>query len=485
MNHYRATSGDRGNRLGNRSSRTLGVRLRRHAAGLATLGLVGCMGGPPNVDETAGPLVGSCPPLPTIPVGSVGPQFDPLEYETGAAGTADGQGSVEAGQFNYDIQLVLPPGRARMTPQLRLAYNSSAGNGLLGVGWSISGAVSQVHQCYKNLARDGEVRGITSSQSAFCLDGELLVPTEEDPPSAEVLPQFNPSATTTVYRTEHDRNVRVIGSEWWEPNAVEAHRRWVVMHPGGLVDIYGEGQAEGRGVAQVDGPDWTTANGPRWYQGDSKVLSWYRNERRDRSGNRIQYHYERDVVIGPDEIGAFYPSGVPTETASRVLTRITYGHAMSGTGVQPREVRFEYDARPDILESWRATLPLITNVRLRRIRMMAPESNSAPLDTVRTYELDYTDSPRSGRSLVTSISTCDGTGVCLPATTFEYPSSTFDANLNLEVLAGLDQALSGEQLVADFDGDGSDDLLRPGSGTSFETVHWDAPSSYGQQRHVR
>jgi len=51
----------------------------------------------------------------------------------------EGTGSVagNSGAFTYSIPIEVPPGRHGLTPQLSLVYNSSAGNGFLGVGWDL------------------------------------------------------------------------------------------------------------------------------------------------------------------------------------------------------------------------------------------------------------------------------------------------------------------------------------------------------------
>ncbi|MCC7486076.1 MAG: hypothetical protein IT529_13970 [Burkholderiales bacterium] len=45
----------------------------------------------------------------------------------------------ETGAGVYEVAIRVPPGAAGMEPKLSFVYNSQLGNGLLGMGWSLSG----------------------------------------------------------------------------------------------------------------------------------------------------------------------------------------------------------------------------------------------------------------------------------------------------------------------------------------------------------
>lgn len=97
--------------------------------------------------------------------------------------TASGQGMGAPGLFEvspsgaatYSIPIQVPPGVAGLQPQLALSYSSQAGNGPMGVGWSLSG-LSAIVRCPRTLAQDG-VRGSVRNDAndRFCLDGVRLV----------------------------------------------------------------------------------------------------------------------------------------------------------------------------------------------------------------------------------------------------------------------------------------------------------------------
>nr|VFK68281.1 MAG: virulence plasmid B protein [Candidatus Kentron sp. UNK]VFK73516.1 MAG: virulence plasmid B protein [Candidatus Kentron sp. UNK] len=73
-------------------------------------------------------------------------------------GSIPGQLSVRQGAAVY-IPIEVPPGVAGMQPDLAITYNSNAGNGLLGVGFSLSG-LSTITRCGQTIAQDGAKAGV-------------------------------------------------------------------------------------------------------------------------------------------------------------------------------------------------------------------------------------------------------------------------------------------------------------------------------------
>ena len=98
--------------------------------------------------------------------------------QTTVAGSTPGQFAVSpSGAATYRIPIQVPPGVAGMEPKLELVYNSQGGNGLLGMGWSLSG-LSAITRCSQTRVQDGPnaVPGVAlNGNDRFCLDVQRLI----------------------------------------------------------------------------------------------------------------------------------------------------------------------------------------------------------------------------------------------------------------------------------------------------------------------
>jgi hypothetical protein len=105
----------------------------------------------------------------------------------------------ETGAASYTIPIAVPPGAAGMELSLAFVYSSQAGNGPLGMGWSLGG-LSNVHRCPRTLAQDGAVGGINfDADDRFCIDGQRLV---------AISGAYG--ADGTEYRTEIDSFAKIV-----------------------------------------------------------------------------------------------------------------------------------------------------------------------------------------------------------------------------------------------------------------------------------
>ena len=126
-----------------------------------------------KIDELSIPLVN---PNPTSPILANDPalEIDTLLPVAAIPGKAGVSGS---GAATYEIPIGMPPGTKGMVPNLSIVYNSQAGNGIMGLGWNISGlsAITRIPQTfYKN----GNTTAVDfSANDRFALDGNRLVQT--------------------------------------------------------------------------------------------------------------------------------------------------------------------------------------------------------------------------------------------------------------------------------------------------------------------
>ena len=198
--------------------------------------------------------------------------FDDREINTDLpVGSLPGNASVSStGAATYTIPIYIPPGTAGMQPSISLSYNSQAGNGIAGYGWSISG-LSSISRTPKSIYHDGSPEQIQfNGNDSYSLDGNRLVPCRTSCVSF---------CSPFVYYTEVETFSRITpqgntgtGPEWFEVETKE-----------GLTIEYGHTE-DSRMKAPV--PNATA------------VLVWNINKIYDRYGNYTLYHYRQYTNSG-------------------------------------------------------------------------------------------------------------------------------------------------------------------------------------------
>jgi hypothetical protein len=442
----------------------IGRRVHRWVACALLLTLFACGGGDTKREETVDQVeqadVNLDPNVPpampqalTLPTSPIVPGAD-VGYLPAAWSVSP------SGQFTYMIPLDVPQGRAGMQPKLSLNYSSDAGNGILGVGWSVSG-FSSITRCGKSLSSEGTVDGvdysdftsdIEKSVDHFCLDGQKLVALSG-----------TYGANGTEYRTEHDIYAQ-ISSQGSVATASLGPDSFTVKSHDGQLRVY------------------QAVNSPRWYvcpyglvcQGmvsQGKVPSqWLLASETDRSGNSIAYSYTTtDDGSGGLEI---------------LPSKIDYTkHTSDSTSY--RYVQFNYDARLDTSFAWQSGVRTSQSKRLKSIVMYAP--NPATTMPVWMYRFGYaTDTSKdpaiANPSLLASVQKCgidEGNvatpGGCLWKKNFDWyqeelPSFATHNVDQAKIYTGQGINVSSPDLnthpvvhALDVDGDGSDDILfQPG-----------------------
>ncbi|MCA1779197.1 MAG: hypothetical protein LC637_07415, partial [Xanthomonadaceae bacterium] len=178
-----------------------------------------------------------------------------------AVGALQGEAGVSGGAATYTVGINVPPGRAGMQPALAIGYNSRAGNGKLGMGFSLNG-LSQIHRCPATVAQDGAGVGIRFADTdRLCLDGQRLV-----------VVSGNYWGAGSEYRTEIESFVRVrMNGSGIDGNNIS----FTLRDKDGNERLYGQTQA--------------SRAAPRSPLGARRTTAWLLNRETDPSGNRIDW----------------------------------------------------------------------------------------------------------------------------------------------------------------------------------------------------
>lgn len=413
------------------------ARLR---SGVATWSLVlgACASGNIQTGEPSTPLTPMNPLVASASIGSL----------AGAFAVAND------GAATYTIPLVAPKGRAGLEPSLSLAYSSRGGNGLAGVGWSLSG-LSSIARCPRMFFRDGEVRPIQfgrfGTNDNFCLDGARLVKIADTANVADCT-----RSGQVEYRTEPDSFARIIacGSDAFGP--IE----WIVYTKDSQIRRYGGDSVNARLDVSTFVPD-QDGNAVGAYTIRRPVWALVRAQ--DHAGNYMTYSYDRSAISIPDKL-EWWPTRID-------YTGFGAGPCTSQTTCPDRSVVFEYASRSDAASTYLSGIELAHTQLLFRVTMNAPNApeQSPLLPYVRRYLLFYTTSATSARSLLTGATECDGFGVCKPLSVFTYSTQS-------PTFVGTNQGSApgyGETTLfgTDVNGDGKDDLLYNNRDTATNTFN--------------
>lgn len=318
-----------------------------------------------------------------------------------AANPATGTGSVT-------VPIATSPGRSGFGPQLSLSYDSGAGNGAFGFGWSLAlPALSR--KTDQGLPRYDD----PAESDVFLLSGaEDLVPVL-DPDGSRV-----EDRGTAPGHVIHRYRPRVEGlfariERWTRVGDADVH--WRSISKDNVLTLYGK-DARSRVADPTD---------PR------RVASWLICETRDDRGNAVLYDYKAEDGEGVDLALAHERNrgsrDDPRRTAQRYLKRIRYGNRaplLDADGRRPAfltggqvdgagwmfEVVLDYGEhdpavprpaedgpwthRPDASSSCRAGFEVRTCRRCRRVLMFHHFEEEPGVGTdclVRSTDLGYAD----------------------------------------------------------------------------------------------
>lgn len=386
----------------------------------------------------------------------------PVPVPSSVAAASDGVGATagtfrvdETGSATYSIPLAVVPGRAGVAPEMALAYSSQGGMGVMGRGWSISGA-SAITRCRQTAeAGDGDALQSGSPPLGFgesdryCLDGQRLM---------LVVGSYAPNAATMEFRTEIDSFARIRA---FNTDGVNGPNYFVVQAKDGTTSWYGDSinreglpflptnfATEERTDAALRRNDGSGQSVER----SAAVLSFALARRMDSFGNYIDYRYDTNQEQGEQLLSRVEYTG------KTVLTD------QGGQAAAPfAALRFNYEDLPANQQrsGWQAGMRVRASKRLISVDSLAKLSTS---EVIRQYRLNYdVGLSLSGERVLTSLRECSGTGgtaVCYPPTTFGWTRGSLRVDdFQNPPLAHHSREQAKAHQLGDVDGDGLMDLV--------------------------
>jgi RHS repeat-associated protein len=391
------------------------------------------------------------------------------------------------GTGSITVPVAASAGRSGFGPSLALEYDSGAGNGIFGIGWSVS-LPAITRRTDRGVPRYGEDPAdtfiLSRAEDLVEYRGRTAAGWQPEPATRQ---EAGISYTVRHYRPRTEGLFARI-EQWAETVTGDVHWRSVTRD--NVTSVYGRDD----GSRLVDPAD------PR------RTFSWLICESYDDRGNTIQYSYKAEDGAGVD-LAAPHESGRPprNRTAQRHIKAIRYGNR------EPRpagvaapaldwmfEIIFDYGehnqerptpaeqapwaVREDPFSTYRAGFELRTYRRCRRILMFhhfPAEAGVGPDCLVRSTELVYRPDPVG--SVLASVTHAgfrrlpDGSYVRgeVPPVEFDYSAVAVDdqvRELAPEAARNLPAGVDGDRYRwVDLDGEGLPGVLAELPGAWYYT----------------
>lgn len=326
-----------------------------------------------------------------------------------SVGAINGSASVsETGAETYAIPIEVAPGSLGMIPQIGLTYSSQSGNGIIGMGWGLSG-LSAIGRNGYDTWHDDKVSPIEiTNNDHFFLEGALLIPVTG-----------SNGANNTIYGTE-----------------AESYSKIISHGLSGSGPAYFTVWLKNRNILEYG----NTTDSKIFSIGTSDVIGWKLNKQSDKFGNFITYSYYSNSSSAPIK-DIWY-------TGNDALSQASYAH-----------VKFNYlQGRIDLNTSFVAGHEFYQTELLGSIEIYTDNNTF-----VRSYTLSYAND--NIHSFLQSVKECGLNNDCFNETSFRYEG----LNGNLETpstMYGLKNSCSNGlnctdgTISGDFNGDGFSDVVQ-------------------------
>jgi RHS repeat-associated protein len=308
------------------------------------------------------------------------------------------------GAAEYTIPINTPAGIKGIEPHLSLKYSSRAGNGLLGVGWSLTG-IPVITRRPTVAMRDGITHSVDySANDRFALDGKTLL-----------CVSGTYGSDGAIYRTERDEFAKIIsygtagaGPSYFKVWTKDGH----IMEFGNTADSK---------VLAGAGPN---------------VDVWAMNKLSDLCGNYLTVSYYDDG----------YTNFLQYCNWGFRINSINYAY----TPTAQCSVVFNYETRNDYAFSYANTSRHEMDYRMNGI------TTYVGTQSILTYQLGYEYGGAAQKSRLINVTAFDAAGNNLPPTTITYKTNT--PGYQKQVWGNTSYNLSNAQ-TGDFTGNGQADLI--------------------------
>lgn len=279
-------------------------------------------------------------------------------------GATAGSVSVEMGSMSYSVPINIAPGTAGMQPGLSVGYSSDRGVGMMGVGFSLSGA-SSITRCEKSFLFHGDSERVTLGLSdVACLDGnELLL----------VSGSYWGNGSKYRLRKESFSSIEFSAGEQGEVG------RFLVKDKAGLISTYG-------GVINAVA----------------------------KSGSGVEYRWSVSKVS--DRIGNYYEVEYRDGTLAQVPERYIYtkNDGVSSLSDGYAEVEIKYLGEEDLSTGYEYGVSYPNGLRVERIISYVDG------ELYREYLFQYEENPATKNYRLASLYECADDRKCLSPTEFEW-----------------------------------------------------------------
>ncbi|QGM47132.1 SpvB/TcaC N-terminal domain-containing protein [Methylocystis heyeri] len=393
--------------------------------------------------------------------------------------------AAATGTSNFSLPLSLSP--ARMTPQLRLAYDSGAGAGVFGLGWSLDLPFVR-RKTDKGLPQYDDA----GESDVFILSGaEDLVPVLDAKGDRLVLPRraFKVDYEIAYYRPRIEGLFSRV-ERWRAVQSGVVH--WRTISRDNVISIYGD-------VSESCVADQDPAH-------PGRIFEWRISKTFDDKGNAAFYVYGREDGVGVDASAAHEANRTEVARKAQIYLRkalygnrtpyvvdftadaepaaptdwmfalsLDYGDHSAG-GVDPDG---SWPVRPDPFSSYRSGFEVRTYRRVQRLLFFnnfPGEPSVGAQGLVRSIDLVYSDqtaSPDPTSSIHSFLESITLTGYrrdekglhakSLPPLEFDYTRATLDPTVRAvdrESLGNLPEGVDGARFRwLDLDGEGLSGIL--------------------------